>query len=351
MSVEGRAVTLHREPQMSIDERPTAPPPPAAASAPQGSRLRVITAGVGNLEARLGTSGFDVVPVAATEEALIGAVSADEPDAIVVEATLCESLEHVRDLAPDTVLIVVGDHTPAGALGRIERGVSGTVMAGLLHALVAEGVGGAVAWGLVPAFVPSAGLRVTQHVSGSLLSAAEMVRTNVVNAIHDHAGVVAAASTVVVTASASLLVALNAPGTHGRGGGVADPTPVVERAAQPVATARPATGLPHERPNEAEPGHRHAPRPDASAGHRRHDQAPSERGRSPHGATSDASRPPGVATGWDHRPPKHDDNGHRSGWTDNSVPVDLPPGPGTGRRDRGLLAHDSVVRSAGRHGA
>ena len=138
---------------MSILERSTLPPPPPAGSKPRSDRLRVITAGrVGNMDARLGTSGFDVVAVAETEDALIDAVSADEADAIVVEADLCDSLERVRDLAPDALLIVVGDHTPAGALGRIERGVSGTVMAGLLHALVAEGIGAAAVWGFVPAF-------------------------------------------------------------------------------------------------------------------------------------------------------------------------------------------------------
>ena len=104
------------------------------------------------MDARLGTNGFDVVAAAETEDALIDAVSGDEPDAIVVEAELCDSLERVRDLAPDAVLIAIGDHTPAGALGRVERGMSGTAMAGLLHALVAEGVGAAVVWGLVPTF-------------------------------------------------------------------------------------------------------------------------------------------------------------------------------------------------------
>ncbi len=140
------------QPAMSILERSSLPPPPPAGSKPRSDRLRVITAGrVGNMDARLGTSGFDIVAVAESEDALIDAVSADEADAILVEADLCDSLERVRDLAPDALLIVVGDHTPAGALGRIEPGVSGTVMAGLLHALVAEGVGAAAVWGFVPA--------------------------------------------------------------------------------------------------------------------------------------------------------------------------------------------------------
>ena len=147
----------------------------APSSAPPGAgvndRLRVITAGrVGNMEARLGTSGFDVVAIADTEEELIIALSADEPDAIVVEADLCESLEHVRELAPDAVLIAVGDHTPAGALGRIDRGVSGTAMAGLLHALVAEGVGGAAVWGFLPASRTTGPVSVPEYVSASLLS-------------------------------------------------------------------------------------------------------------------------------------------------------------------------------------
>ena len=153
---------------MSILQRSASPQAPAAASRPGSDRLRVITAGrVGNMEARLGTSGFDVVAAAETEDALMDAVSVDEPDAIVVEADLCDSLEHVRDLAPDAVLIVVGDHTPAGALGRVERGMSGTAMAGLLHALVAEGVGAAVVWGLVPTFRTGGALHVHHKARGT----------------------------------------------------------------------------------------------------------------------------------------------------------------------------------------
>ena len=57
---------------MSILERSTSPPqPPAAEWGAHSDRLRVITAGrVGNMEARLGASGFDVVAVAETEDAL-----------------------------------------------------------------------------------------------------------------------------------------------------------------------------------------------------------------------------------------------------------------------------------------
>jgi hypothetical protein len=197
---------------MSILQRSASPQAPAD-SRPPSERLRVITAGrVGNMEARLGTSGFDVVAAAETEDALLDAVSVDEPDAIVVEADLCDSLEHVRDLAPDAVLIVVGDHTPAGALGRVERGMSGTAMAGLLHALVAEGVGAAVVWGLVPTFGAGAALHVPHGVGASLLSAkADLIRAHLANALRDHAELVTTASTILVTVSASLVVAMSAP--------------------------------------------------------------------------------------------------------------------------------------------
>ena len=232
---------------MSILGRSASRKAPAAEWRPHSDELRVITAGrVGNMEAQLGTTGFDVVAVAETEDALIDAVSADEPDAVVVEADLCASLERVRDLAPDAVLIVVGDHTPAGALGRIERGVSGTVMAGLLRALVAEGVGAAVVWGLVPAFRPAAALHVPQRMLGSLLSAkADLVRAYLASAFRDHAELITAAGTAAVTVSASLLLTLSAPRTHERPERVPVPAPAVERAPQyPVASASPTTQFP-----------------------------------------------------------------------------------------------------------
>ncbi len=315
---------------MSILKRSASPQAPSAEWRPHSDRLRVITAGrVGNMEARLGRSGFDVVAVAETEDALIDAVSADEPDAIVVEADLCDSLEHVRDLAPDAVLIVVGDHTPAGALGRIERGVSGTAMAGLLRALVAEGVGAAVVWGLVPTFRAGAALHVPQRMMGSMLSAkADLIRAHLANALRDHAELVTTASTVVVTVSASLLLTLSVARTHELPERVPFPAPAVERAPQhPVVTVSPTTRTPAlgRSENEGEPGDRRGPDRGESRDHGRHDDPP-----------SDASRPPGVANGWDHRPPKHADSGHHRGWSSNSVPEDLPPGSENegGRRPR-----------------
>ena len=259
---------------MSILQRSASAQAPAG-SRPPSERLRVITAGrVGNMEARLGTSGFDVVAAAETEDALIDAVSVDEPDAIVVEADLCDSLEHVRDLAPDAVLIVVGDHTPAGALGHVERGMSGTAMAGLLHALVAEGVGAAVVWGLVPTFRAGAALHVPHGVGVSLLSAkADLIRAHLANALRDHADLVTTASTVLVTVSASLLVAMSAPSTHERPERISVPAPTVEHAApHPVVAVSPATRTPVHAPsrNEGELGDRRGPNRGRSRDHGRH---------------------------------------------------------------------------------
>jgi hypothetical protein len=307
---------------MSTLERSASTEAPAAGLNPRGDRLRVITAGhVGDMEAQLGASGFDVVAVAETEDALIGALSSDGPDAIVVEADLCSSLEQVRDLAPDALLIVIGDHTPAGALGRIERGVSGTVMAGLLHALVAEGVGAAAVWGLVPAFGPGAGLHIPQGMSGSLLSAkADLVRAYLANAFRNPAELVTVASTVAVVVSSSLLLTLNTARPHDRPTRVPFPAPAVEPAPpHPVFAVSPTTRptLAHGvASNEGEPGGRRPPKHGKSGEPGRHNAA----------RASHATRPPGVAYGWDHRPPKHADSGHHKGWDSNSVPEDLPPG-------------------------
>ena len=259
---------------MSILKRSVSPQAPAAEWGRHSDRLRVITAGrVGNMEARLGASGFDVVAAAETEDGLIYAVSADGPDAIVVEADLCDSLEHVRDLAPDAVLIVVGDHTPAGALGRVERGMSGTAMAGLLHALVADGVGAAVVWGLVPTFRTGAALHVAHGVGISLLSAkADLIRAHLANVLRDYAELFATASTVLMTVSASLLVAMSAPRTHERPERILVPAPTVEPAPHPVVAVSPAARAPAHGPsrNEGEPGDRRGPNRGTSRDHGHH---------------------------------------------------------------------------------
>jgi hypothetical protein len=335
---------------MSMPRRSSSPQVPATEWRPHSDRLSVITAGqVGNIESRLGVSGFDVIAVAQTEDALIDAVSADEPDAIVVEADLCASLEHVRDLAPDAVLIVVGDHTPAGALGRIEQGASGTVVAGLLHALVADGVGAAVVWGLMPAFRPRAVLQVPQRMSASLLSAkADVVRAYVATAFRDHAESVIAAGTVLVTATASVLLMLSAPSRNEPRVRAPVPAQAIERAPQHPAVAMYLTTRtqPAYVPfmADVQPGRRRELNRGDSRDHGRHDHPSSDASRPPGVANGWDKRPPGVANGWDRRPPKHADNGYRRGWDHNSVPEDLPPGRVHGGVQRGRTIGASVGR-------
>jgi hypothetical protein len=266
---------------MSILERSASPHVSTADSVEQGDRFSVITAGrVGNMDALLGANGFDVVAVAQTEDALIDAVAADKPDAIVVEADMCTSLEHVRDLAPNAVLIVVGDHTPAGALGRIERGVSGTVMAGLLHALVAEGVGAAAMWGLVPALGQRSALQVPPRISGWLLSSkGDLVRAYVSNALRDHTELVTTATAVAVTVSAGVLLTLSGPRTDDRPAPVPVPASAAERAPQEraqqhlVFAVSPTTPTSAHGPsgNESEPGDRWGPNHSDSTDLGRHD--------------------------------------------------------------------------------
>ena len=258
---------------MSNLEGPSSPSAEGVGSETRSDRIRVITAGrVGNMEARLGTSGFDIVAAAETENALIDAVSVDEPDAIVVEADLCASLELVRDLAPDAVVIVVGDHTPPGALGRVERGMSGTAMAGLLRALVGEGVGAAVVWGLVPMFRAGA-LHAPQRVGLSLLSAnADLVRAHLASALRDPTQLVTMAGTVALTVSASLLVTFSGPRTHDRPERVPVPAPTVERAQQHPVVTSPSVRRPAQSPsrNEDEHGDRRGPNRGEPRNHARH---------------------------------------------------------------------------------
>jgi hypothetical protein len=317
---------------MSIAERSTSLPAPPAGPKPRGERLRVITAGrVGNMDARLGTSGFDVVAVAETEDALIDALSADEVDAIVVESALCDTLERVRDVAPDALLIVVGDHTPAGALGRIEPGVSGTVMAGLLHALVAEGVGAAAVWGFVPALGPRGALQVPQRISGWLLSAkVDLVREYVATAFRDHAELVTAASTVAVTISTSLVLTMSGVRTHERPDERSErvhvPAATVKRAQHyPVVALSPTTPTPAygRSGNEGDPDDRRGPNRGEPRDHGHHvgegagDLGQVENAGDDHGRGENAgdNHGQGETAGDDHRQDENAGDDHGQGET------------------------------------
>jgi hypothetical protein len=266
------------------------------------ARLRVITAGdVGNVQSRLGSSGFDVVAVVDNEADLLVAVGSRDPDAIVVEADLCPSLEHVHELAPDAALIVVGDHTPAGALGHIDRGVSGTVLAGLLQALAAGGVSAAIA---VPGFVSIPPAPRTMHLThGVQQVAAAGVATLVV------AGAVAAvilggrspAPERPVDAPAAPVIAAPPPLPQPPGILPAELSTPRERAALEPAS-RPVADAPEVVDEGREP----------PPSHPSHTAPPPSDRPSPH--------PPGHAKGWEHRPPKQEDHGHHHGWTNGHGP-------------------------------
>lgn len=281
------------------------------------ARLRVITAGnVGNVQSRLGSGGFDVVAVVDTEAELVFAVGNSDPDAIVVEADLCESLEHVHALAPDAALIVVGDHTPAGALGHIDRGVTGTVLARLIQALAAGGVASVVAFpGFTPAPTP---VRLT-HLTHSARQALAAGTT---------ATVVAAAIGVTILRGASPETVRPNPPPASRQSvsapvvahGPVLPSEVVphgqplappREARPPVETARQQTvgqvpGGPAAPPVETPPDTPPDAPPDAP----------------PAAEEPGGTHPPGHAKGWENKPPKHDDHGHHEGWTKGNGPKD-----------------------------
>jgi hypothetical protein len=340
MASQERPATRGALRYMSILERRSSSSGPEAGPSPPGDRLRVIVAGrVGGMDARLGTRGFDVVAVAETEDDLIVAVSDGDPDAVIVEADLCESLERVRDLAPNAVVIAVGSRTPAGALGRIQRGVSGTVMAGILHALVAEGVGAAVVFGFLPALRPPATtVGVPQHIAGSLLWAKDQLVRAVETALPGQSGLVAAAGAVAVTVSASVLLTTGQARTHERPKRLASPQAVVRASAPaPVVAVPPATRTPaHGHPSRGHKLGAHRGRM-PSVGPGRHDRPRwSDHPRSPVAPAPPArsgSLPPGGASGVDHRPPMHTEHG-TTRWhgTPEWVAQQLRPGQDRERR-------------------
>jgi hypothetical protein len=272
-------------------------------------RLRVITAGnVGNLETRLGSSGFDVVAVVDTEAELVVAVGGGDPDAIVVEADLCESLEQVHELAPDAALIVVGDHTPAGALGHIDRGVTGTVLARLIQALAA---GGLAAVAPIPGFTPApTPVRLT-HLTHSAHQAL---------AVGTVATVVAAAIGVTILNGASPQTVRPDPPSSGssvsapvQAPGSVTPWDFMPRV--PQSTRAIPSAETTRRQAVVVAAHDVAPPPAETPP----DDSPDG---PPHAEEPQATHPPGHAKGWENKPPKHDDNGHHQGWTNGNGPKD-----------------------------
>ena len=107
-------------------------------------------------------------------------------------------------------------HARRRALGRIEPGVSGTVMAGscMRWSLKASGS----RWVAARARVGTAGHAASSqaHQRMAAVRQSGSVREYVANAFRDHAELLTAASTVAVTVSASLVLTLSAARTHER---------------------------------------------------------------------------------------------------------------------------------------
>lgn len=295
----------------------------SASSIPNGrERLRVITAGeVGNVHAPLGSSGFDVVAVVDSEAELVIAVGASDPDAIVVEANLCDSLEHIHELAPDAALIVIGDHTPAGALGHIDRGVTGTALAGLLQALAR---GGATAAMAVPGFT-----------SLAVTTGAASPRPTRLTHTARQALTGGAVGIVVVATVAAALVWGESPSRERASRVPSAPAPVA-----PTTVPSPPPVVPGEVAPPGERSPQESPPTTEPAGQQPVDQAPSRpssspsavskalpaggssqsRWESPPRVVTTALRPAGRAYGWELKPSKHEDNGHHYGWTRGNGP-------------------------------
>jgi hypothetical protein len=216
-------------------------------------------------------------------------------------------------------------------------------MAGLLHALVAEGVAGAVAWGLIPSLATRTA-PAAQHVGTSLAAYRVQAAGHALGrTLRAHGGVATAAGTLAVSVSAAVLLFSGALHPHAHGDRGVGPAPIVQ--AQPNdATSAPS------------PATTPAPVRDGSAARRTAPavapsplvQAADDGGSSPHrpppheppaqqppatepppvdtpAPTPVPTRPPGVANGWDRRPPKKPDQGSHAGW---SNPHPSRPHPG-----------------------
>jgi len=293
---------------------------PALTVVPDASaRLRVITAGdVGNVESRLGSSGFDVVAVVDTEADLIVAVGNGDPDAIVVEADLCETLEPVRELAPDAAIIVIGDRTPAGALGHIDRGVTGTVLARLIQALAAGGVAAVAA---VPGFTPAPAPRLARlsHHGGHALAAGTagtVVAAAVAVMILGGASPAPESTDVIPSTPPSVSAAPLLPPASIPPSDVASPADQSPKTPAPPVVAVPRQAI-DVRPDTPPSAPNEGPADDSPP-----QEGPSPPDGSPPPTDTEGTHPPGHAKGWENKPPKHDDNGQHEGWTQGNGPKD-----------------------------
>jgi hypothetical protein len=272
--------------------------------------VSVMTAGdVGAIQPRLGVASFDVTASVDTPDELIfNLEAATPPDVIIVESALFPTVESIVHLAPDALVIAIGDQTPVGAIGHIPAGMSGGAIASLVHALLAGGVTAAVA--AVASFEPGGAPVV--DVTGA--NAGRFVRSSYRATIVTGGAI---AASLVAAISWGLTLDQGAPvdeASHAPRVAVSPilPPPIVKPDAtepppQPVYETEPRQG-PAEPPEGAGGSHvkpsgpRPGPEPPA------HTPPPSNPPQ------DDGREPRGKHLGWEHMPPKHQDHGNHHGW-------------------------------------
>lgn len=271
--------------------------------------VSVMTAGdVGAIQPRLGVASFDVTASVDTPDELIfNLEAATPPDVIIVEGALFPTVEPIVQLAPDALIIAIGDETPVGAIGHIPAGMSGGAIASLVHALLAGGVTAAVA--AVASFEPGAA-PVVDFTGGK---AGRFVRSSRATILTGGA------------IAASLVAAISWGLTREQS------APVVEPAPAPGVAVSPILPPPVVEPDETEPPPQpvHEPEPkehpvepaeDAGGSVVEHSdprpapEPPAETQPPSNLPHDDRREPRGKHLGWEHKPPKHQDHGNHQGW-------------------------------------
>jgi hypothetical protein len=298
--------------------------------------VSVVTAGdVGAIQPRLGVSSFDVTASVSTpDELIVELETAAVPDVIIVESSLFPTVEPIVERAPDALIIAIGDETPAGAVGHIPPGMTGGAIASLVHALLAGGVTAAVA--AVAAFEPGAGPAPSAPAAGAGRLGRTTSRATIVTGGAVAASLVAALAWGVTrggpeTQSVAAPVGpTREPAAQGPTGsavipdvvdqpGVRDPRQ--DRSADRAgAPSGPATG-PSAHDARLEPEGPQGPQSDGPQSDGPQSGGPQSDGPQGDGppdrtpsSPDDDREPRGKHKGWEHKPPKHDDEGKHKGW-------------------------------------
>jgi hypothetical protein len=299
--------------------------------------VSVVTAGdVGAIQPRLGVSSFDVTASVSTpDELIVELETAAVPDVIIVESSLFPTVEPIVERAPDALIIAIGDETPVGAVGHVPPGMTGGAIASLVHALLAGGVTAAVA--AVAVFEPGAGPPPSAPAAGAGRIGRTTSRATIVTSGAVAASLVAALAwgvtrgrpeTPAVAAPARPTGAPAAPGPTGSAvipdvidqPGVRDPRQgrSADRAGAPSGPATGPSahdaGLGPEGPQSGGPQsdgpQSGGPQSDGPQSDGPQGEGPPDRTPSP----DDDREPRGKHKGWEHKPPKHDDEGKHNGW-------------------------------------